>query len=62
MNAPCKGCIERQMGCHSKCDRYARFKENDAKCKNINQQIARAGIQGFVVDSIERVKKQRKIR
>lgn len=62
MNAPCKDCIEREMGCHSKCERYARFKENDAKRKSRSQQIAKAAIQGFVVDSIERVKRQRKIR
>lgn len=62
MNAPCKGCKEREMGCHSKCERYAQFKENDAKYKNVDQQIARSAIQGFVVDSVERVKRQRKIR
>ena len=27
MNAPCKGCEERELGCHSKCERYIAFHE-----------------------------------
>lgn len=62
MNAPCKDCEERELGCHSKSERYTRFREKVAERKSKRDQIARAGIQGFVVDSVERVKRQKKIR
>ena len=29
--APCKGCDDRELGCHSKCDRYKQF------CKDQNK-------------------------
>lgn len=30
INAPCKDCQERKMGCHGSCERYAAYKaEND---------------------------------
>ena len=33
-HAPCKGCPDRHVGCHSVCDRYKEFKEqNDAERK-----------------------------
>nr|DAI77800.1 MAG TPA: hypothetical protein [Caudoviricetes sp.] len=25
MTAPCKNCQDREVGCHSKCDRYAEY-------------------------------------
>lgn len=28
---PCKDCKERALGCHSKCEKYAKFKESLAK-------------------------------
>ena len=38
--APCKGCNERRVGCHSSCERYGAFliehqKEQDIKRKEI---------------------------
>lgn len=27
IDAPCKGCEERHVGCHSKCEKYAAFLE-----------------------------------
>ena len=27
IDAPCKGCEERHVGCHSKCERYLKEKE-----------------------------------
>lgn len=30
MNAPCKNCPDREIGCHSKCNKYSQFrKERD---------------------------------
>ena len=27
MNAPCKGCPKREIGCHSKCEAYRAYRE-----------------------------------
>ena len=27
MNAPCRGCTDREMGCHGKCDKYKEYKQ-----------------------------------
>jgi len=27
MICPCKGCLEREIGCHGKCERYSVWKE-----------------------------------
>lgn len=27
VSAPCKDCKDREVGCHSKCNRYLKFKE-----------------------------------
>lgn len=42
LNAPCKGCTDRSVGCHAKCDRYDAFKlyVNDYLKK---RRIARGG-------------------
>lgn len=31
MNAPCRGCTDREMGCHGKCDKYKEYKEKSDK-------------------------------
>ena len=34
--APCKGCTEREVGCHANCERYAEFrvaKDNEKRAK-----------------------------
>ena len=39
MNAPCKNCKERQLGCHSYCDLYQEFVEaNEIKKRKIREQ------------------------
>ena len=52
MNAPCLGCTDRTIGCHSKCDNYKKYrsiKDKGNKVKkdmnNINWKsgIARVG-------------------
>lgn len=32
-SAPCKGCNDRQVGCHSTCENYQNFKKKDAEEK-----------------------------
>lgn len=31
--APCKGCTERVVGCHSNCEKYKEFKDYVAKIR-----------------------------
>lgn len=31
VKCPCKGCADREIGCHGKCERYAAFKEENAR-------------------------------
>ena len=33
MSAPCKGCSERECGCHAKCEKYAAFRVEADKAR-----------------------------
>lgn len=33
IQAPCKGCEERQVGCHSTCEKYAEYKKKKNESK-----------------------------
>lgn len=33
MNAPCRDCTERHLGCHSNCSRYESYKKDIEKTK-----------------------------
>ena len=35
MNCPCKGCVDREVGCHSKCSKYIEWKAEYDRIKNI---------------------------
>lgn len=35
MNCPCKGCTDREIGCHSKCSKYIEWKAEWDRRKNI---------------------------
>lgn len=35
VNSPCKGCTDRCVGCHSKCEKYAEFKAELERLKSI---------------------------
>ena len=34
MKVPCKGCIDRQPGCHDKCDKYKAFNDEREAIRN----------------------------
>ena len=37
---PCKDCEERYLGCHSKCNRYIKWKQkHDQRCKEYNKKL-----------------------
>lgn len=59
---PCKGCTDREVGCHSKCSEYAKWragyedKQNkikDIKYKNIRHM-------DYIVESVQKCKKGRR--
>jgi hypothetical protein len=35
MNCPCKGCTDREIGCHSKCSKYIEWKAEWDRRKNM---------------------------
>ena len=37
MICPCKDCGDRQIGCHSSCDRYAEYNSENIKRRNERQ-------------------------
>ena len=45
--APCLGCKDRQLGCHSKCGKYQRFVELNEKVKKERQKEVIANSAGF---------------
>jgi hypothetical protein len=46
---PCKDCQDRQMGCHSKCERFAKWKEqtNDSRTQATNHYKADRDCDGY---------------
>ena len=36
--APCKDCTERHVGCHSECEKYARFCAENEKRKELQRR------------------------
>ncbi len=40
--APCKGCEDRNTGCHDRCARYAEFKANLQKVKDLEKEYKRS--------------------
>lgn len=57
VNAPCKDCEKRQVGCHSTCEPYIKFAQerkemNEAKVKEIEEGY-------YLRESIARMKRKR---
>lgn len=56
MQAPCKGCKEREVGCHGSCDRYLEFA---AEREAIRDKQAREAQEiNSVVETVRRLKKR----
>ena len=36
---PCKGCKDREQGCHGRCERYSAWQERNAKVKHWLMQM-----------------------
>ena len=49
MNPPCKGCKERQLGCHSTCERYAVYRQYNEKLYEERRNTRT--VRDFITDS-----------
>lgn len=60
MKWPCKGCTERQLGCHSTCPRYQEAKaKNDAIAAEQREQAKIVGdILDFKISAVRATKKR----
>ena len=60
-DAPCIGCSERSMACHTKCLRYKDFKRrHDAEVERIKRQSIPDAVIGEIKDRADRIDKRRK--
>lgn len=59
--APCRGCAEREVGCHGRCPRYAKWKEecDGAGAAARLERMANEVIAGSCVQTLERMRKKR---
>lgn len=56
MNAPCKGCTDRELGCHGTCERYKDYRIWREK---IRQNKADAGFANEITSmSIQRIQRK----
>lgn len=62
MNCPCKECTDREIGCHSKCSKYADWKTEHEKIKNIinKKTLDRVRERDYIRESIKRNSTRRK--
>jgi len=61
LDAPCIGCSERAMACHTKCLRYKDFKRrHDAEVERIRRQSTPDAVFGEIKDRADRINKIRK--
>ena len=60
MKAPCKDCAERQIGCHSACDKYREWKVgHDSKREFVSQKWLEANdYYNYKVNQIIKTKKK----
>lgn len=56
ISSPCKGCNDRYVGCHGKCNKYILYKKADAEQKEIirNQVFVDCNCEKVRKDSVTR--------
>ena len=45
ISVPCKGCPDRTMGCHGRCDKYQKFRAEQTE-KNEHEHMLKASAKG----------------
>lgn len=56
----CKGCKNREIGCHSKCERFREEKErfNTQKMRLVQERKGESGAVDFCIESMGRIKRR----
>lgn len=62
--SPCFNCTERHVGCHSDCEKYQAWSSNNYEQwhKARNAYIPERRLNEFVIQNIQKTKKQRRLR
>lgn len=55
---PCKDCEDRELGCHSQCDKYSEFKSKIEEIKE--ERIKQNFIDDYRITRVERTNKKMK--
>ena len=60
-SAPCRGCADREVGCHGRCPRYAKWREkrDGVSAAARLERMANEVIAGSCVQALERMRKKR---
>ena len=60
---PCYECKEREVGCHSRCERYKEWRawKDEAKLAEDKARVAEYQGRGYAIGVIEKNKKQKKL-
>ena len=56
MTAPCKNCPEREIGCHSMCDRYIRYAKQREKIRQKRLHDAQTDPSIFLAGNATKIK------
>ena len=57
MSAPCKNCPDREIGCHSRCNKYLEFRKK--RDEALDKKRKEADVAGAVADGFYRMTKKR---
>lgn len=55
MKAPCKDCPDRQLDCHSKCERYKAYQEEREAYREKKKQATMADC--YIIQKVRKLKK-----
>lgn len=57
MNAPCHKCEDREVGCHSKCERYQQYAEHQREMYKMREVERKA--RNINIDAVRRNKRRK---
>lgn len=63
VQAPCHDCTERTVGCHSTCEKYAKYKKdrNNLRHELKKKVYEERDMDSYVIDSVYRAQRNRKM-
>lgn len=59
MDAPCKDCTRREVGCHGKCESYVEWQKEHVEQKRQEKRLKQCGqvAAAYISDALRRMKK-----